>query len=360
MSSPIQVKKSLYWRTVWFVLTPGVVLLITMIIQGLTPWKTNLIEWAALALLLAYYVTSLVKVETGFHGGITVLEDPALETGPGWFFVPRFLAEIDTMPAYTSQDQFPADPEKVSKRDDNLGLLPGEFRPIRAMTAGSKPENGDDPLNTRLNLEVTAAVRWSLRDQGFFDLYIRIPGRRWDEKLTNIRKQMRDTLETELIEEIAERSPFEVNRDMPVINAQLKTELQTAVDDWGIEIEEARMQAPDFPHSVNIALASIAEARAIRQATETTALGEKTRLTLVGEGEAAARIANAEARKRELAAEGEGLREAADAMGITPEDYRAGEIAKATIGEGTLILGAEGIAQAIGLGKLITDKGTVK
>lgn len=349
----VEVNEEKYRLTVGLVLAPGLLLAFVMIIQALTPWKTNIVEWSVLFLLVAYYVTSLEKVETGLRGGITVLEDPVYETGPGWFFVPRFFAEIDRMPAYTSQDQFPADPEKVSKRDDDQGLLPGEFRPIRAMTAGANAEDGEDPLNTRLTLEVTFAVRWRLRKGRFFDMYVRIPGRRWADKLQHIRQQMRDTGETELIEEIADRTPFRVNAEMESVNAALKDQLQIAVESWGIEIEEARMQAPDFPHTVNIALADIAEARATKLATEARAQGEKIRLTLVGEGEAAARMANAEARKRELAAEGEGLREAANAMGMSPSEYRAGEIAKATVGESTMVLGAEGIVQAVGLGQII-------
>jgi len=353
MSAPIRVNNAKYYRTVAAVLIPGILLAITMIIQGTTSWKTNPVEWGLLILLITYYVTSLEKVETGLRGGLTVLEDPALETGSGWFFVPRWLCEIDRMPAHSNQDQFPADPEMVSKRDDDQGLLPGEYRPIRAMTAGSNDQDGDDPLNTRLTLEVTFAVRWRLREGRFFDLYVKIPGRRWADKVASVRQQMRDTGETEVLEEIADRTPSRIISEMELVNANLKTELQKAVEDWGIDIDEARMQAPDFPHTVNVALARIAESRATRQATETDAHGEKTRLTLIGEGQAAAMMAVADARKRELAAEGEGLRLAADALDMTGEDYRAGEIAKATIGEGTLVLGSEGIAQAMGLGKLI-------
>lgn len=355
MSEPVPVHRWKYDLLVALVLLPWIALSVTLFVQGITSWKTNAVEWAIWGLLLVYYVTSLQKTETGQRGGITVLEQPARETGPGWFFVPRFFAEIDWMPAYTSQDQFPADPEKVSKRDDDLGLLDDEFRPIRAMTAGESEEDGDDPLNTRLTLEVTFAVRWRLREGGFFDLYVKIPGRRWPEKLVAIRQQMRDTGETELIEEITERTPYRVNKDMHLLNDALKSELQTAVETWGIEIEEARMQAPDFPHKVNIALARIAEARANKVATETDAAGEKTRLTRIGEGEAAAMTVKAEARKREIAAEGEGLKLAADALGMTGADYRAGQVAIETIGEGDVILGAEGLVQVMGLGKKIVE-----
>ncbi|HEY0979558.1 MAG TPA: hypothetical protein VGE23_01820, partial [Candidatus Paceibacterota bacterium] len=102
----------------------------------------------------------------------------------------------------------------------------------------------------------------------------------------------------------------------------------------------------------------VAESRANRQAVETEARTERFRLAEVGQGEAEARIANAEARKRELAAEGEGKAEAAKALGISGEDYYAGDIAKETIGQGDVILGAEGISQAVGLGKYIFKSNT--
>ena len=190
-----------YRRAVLSVLLPGVALGLVIALQMLFSAKVHLVEWGLLALLGAYYVTSIERVKTGWRGGITVLEQIAMETSSGWFFVPRFIVEIDRMPETENPEQFPADPEKISKRDDDQGLYPGEFRPIRAMTAGSNPEDGDDPLNTRLALELTFVATWTLREGGFFDLYIKIPGRRWSDKVANIRQRLRDRGETELVED---------------------------------------------------------------------------------------------------------------------------------------------------------------
>lgn len=352
MSEPVEVAGWKYNVAVAVVLLPGIIALsvgLTWAILG----HFNLSAWSIFLLSLSYWVTSIRTVQTNELAGVMVLEQPAFESGPGLLFVPRFICEMDTMPAYTVQEQFPSDPEKVSKRDDDLGLREGEFRPIRAITSGAKEQFGDDPLNTRMTLEVTFAVRWRLRKEGFFDMYVKIPGRRWLDKVATIRQHMRDTGETELLEEITERTPFEVVRDMNKLNDDLKSELQNAVKNWGIDIEEARMQAPDFPHELNIELARVGAARARRQTVETDAEAEKTRLTKVGEGQASQVISMAEARKQEQKALGEGMRAAADALGITGEKYFEGEVAKATIGEGDVILGAEGIAQAVGLGKHI-------
>ncbi len=361
MSEPVHVNAERYKRWRRNILLPGVILALCIPLQLLAQvfkpeWTIPAVEWAVLGLLATYYLTSLRKVETGMIAGITLLEEPVLEVGAGWYFVPRFLMEIDFMPAYTLQDQFPGNPEQVSKRDDNMGLLPGEFRPIRAMTAGAREEDGEDPINTRLTLELIFAVRWRVRIDGFFNVYVKIPGRNWAEKVQNIRQHLRDTGETELVEEITERTPFEINRDMHLLNDSLKEELQAAVENWGIEIEEARIQAPDWPHDLNIKLSQIAEAKATKIIVRTQAEAESARLTLVAEGKANEINLLAEAERNRLAKVGEGQRAAADALGITGREFYAGEIAKETVGEGDLILGEAGIGQAIGLGAHVLDK----
>lgn len=357
-STFVEVKEELYNVWQWGIhITVLGAILVTAVIVALPFFSVPLIQWGVVAVLIAYWATSWRPVQTGDNGGIMVLEQPVKEVGPGWYFVPRFIMELETMPAHTEQDQFPADPEKVSKRPDEQGLLPGEYRPIRAMTAGARTEDGEDPLNTRLALEVTFAVRWRLPREGFFDLFVNIPGEHWPQKAAMIRQQMRDTGETELLEEISQMTPYEVVKEQKKINDRLKDQLSKAVKTWGIVIEEARMQAPDFSHEVNTALSDIAVARARKQATITTAEAEKQRLILEGEGTATAQVKLAEATRHEIALKGKGQREAADALGITGEKYFEGDIAKETIGEGDLVLGAEGIAQAMGLGKLISKSG---
>lgn len=352
MSEPVEVAGWKYNFAVALVLLPGVIALSVGLIWAILG-HFNLSAWSIFLLSFAYWITSIRTVQTNELAGVMVLEQPAFESGPGLLFVPRFICEMDTMPAYTVQEQFPADPEKVSKRDDDLGLREGEFRPIRAITAGAKEAFGDDPLNTRMTLEVTFAVRWRLRQEGFFDMYVKIPGRRWLDKVATIRQHMRDTGETELLEEITERAPFEVVRDMHKLNDDLKSELQNAVQNWGIEIEEARMQAPDFPHELNIELARVGAARARKQTTVTDAEGRKQADILAAEAKKQAAILEGEGKKQATILEGEGIKAAAESIGIPGGDYYAGQIAKETIGEGDVILGAEGIAQVVGLGKHI-------
>ncbi|MDB5264738.1 MAG: hypothetical protein JWN64_309 [Parcubacteria group bacterium] len=355
-STATKVRIEIYWITVALVtLLPLASLSLPTLLMGV---RFTVVHWAFTVLLAAYYLTSIMFVQTNERGGITVLEKPAREVGPGMYFVPRFLMELFTIPISTQQDQFPADPELISKRPDEFGLKENELRPIRATTAAGRIVPGDDlqnedPLNTRLTLELTYSIRWRLREKGFFDMYVSIPGRTWDDMRTEIRRQMRDTSESELVEEVSKRTPFEVNGDIQVLNAELEREVQTGVSDWGIDILEARLQTPDFSHDVSKALSNIATNRAEAQATAAKAQGEQQRLILEGEGQAQARERLATARQAEIAAEGKGLKEAADALEMPGADYYAGEIVKTAVGEGDLIIGTDGISQIAGLGKYI-------
>jgi regulator of protease activity HflC (stomatin/prohibitin superfamily) len=216
---------------------------------------------------------------------------------------------------------------------------------------GAKVEGNDHILNAQMALETIFSVRWSVQGKGFFEFYINIPGNSWDEKLAQIRKQMRDTGEGKLGELYSERTPDSIIAQLggpEGLNTALEMTLEDAVCKWGITIDEARIQSPDLSHDVSIALASIPAANARKVATIAAAQGEKEKLKLEGEG-------RGEARKAELAAEGEGLKAAAAAMGLTPAEYFAGQIARDTIGKGTVIFGDGGLAQAMLAGKTMLD-----
>lgn len=349
---PVTVDGWKYRTAVAVALLPGLVALVVAIAEIISD-DSFLASGSIFMLFFVYWITSIRPVKTNYRAGITVLEQPAREVGPGYYFVPRFLCDMQMMPMTVIQEQFPADPEKVSKRDDDLGLLPGEFRPIRAMTRGPNDADGNDPLNARLTLEVTFTVMWHIEKGDFFDLFVKIPGDTWDEKVVAIRHRMRDTGEAQLLQEIAKLSASEVNGKLEEIGHILETEIQKKVEGWGIHIDSADIQAPDYPHKVNDELANIVTSRARLQSTANDAEAERNRLAKIGEGEAAQVISMAEAKKRAHILEGEGIKAAAESIGMAGEDYYAGQIAKETIGEGDVILGVEGIAQAVGLGKHI-------
>lgn len=304
------------------------------------------------AFCFVYFIASWQAVQTDEMAGIMVLEVPAKEVGAGWHFVPLWIAELHRVPLSVQQIQFPGDPEKVFKGKDDQPLPQGMFRPIRATTHAPK-ENAskDDKLNVQMTVEITFSVRWMVRrDSSFFTFFINIPGRNWAEKKANVEQQMRDSGETDLIEEIAEHTLGEVLSDIATINRKLSTCIQVNVEDWGISIREARMQTPDLTHDLNRALAAIPTARAKLEATITNARGEKIRLTEEGAGRAAAI-------KAEVAARGEGLKAAADALGMEGAEYASLETVREAVGEGDLIIGTEGVEKLLGLGKAVLGSG---
>ncbi len=310
---------------------------------------------AMLVALGAYHLTSLHVVQENELAGIWVLQQRALAVGPGFYPVPRGIAELNKLPTSSQQDQFPADPEKISKKDDALGLEDKLFRPIRVTTAQVNPDEppSDDPLATRLTLEVTFSVVWKLHKDYFFDMWERIPGADWNEKYLRIVRQMRDTGEVQIAEIVGQHTPDYIIAHIAEINDKIKDELQKALAKWGIEIEEALLQSPDFPKAVNVAIANVAAARANGAATITTARATREASILEADGKAEGRKLLAEAARVELAKQGQGIKDAATAVNMSGADYRAGEVAMATIGQADLVLGTEGVAQAMGLGRAI-------
>lgn len=315
-----------------------------------------------------YIIASIRVVQTYERGGIMVLEKPVKEVEPGLQFVPLTVCELQTYPINPQQSQFPGEPEDIFKGDDDQTLPQGKVRAIRATThaakAGEKcktflvkdddgevigselrPVEGfihdNDHLNVQKTIEVTFFVIWKVMPGNFFRFYLNIPGETWEDKMKFVEGQIRDSAETDLVEQIAKHTLGEVLFDIEGINRALTWHVQENLKAFGIEILEARMQNPDISKKLNAALQSIAEARATREKTRTDAEAERYRLEQIGEGEAA------QIRAREKA-KGEGQRAAADAMSMDPAEYRAGEVAEDALKDNsTFVIGAEGIAEKI-------------
>ncbi len=301
-----------------------------------------------LAAAIPYYWASCFFIQTEEFAGVTVLEVPALELDEGFIYAPLLLTELERFPRAIQQEQFPGEPEQINKLPDEEAdrLRADMLRPIRITTGAATEAHADDVLNTRLTLEPTFTVQWQVQRIGFFEFYIHIPGRQWPQKYRNLLKFLRDTGEKALNVALSNRSAAEVMNEKQAIIDEVDTALQKATEDWGITVCEVNVLGLEPDHATNQALSSVAQAKASAIATEVTAGAQKKKLILESEGAAQARI-NA------LAAEGKGLREAADAIDMSGEDYRAGEIAPKILGDKTIILGEDGIAKAMSIGKAI-------
>ncbi len=306
-----------------------------------------------LALLTAvYYLGSIRQMPLGRYGGVTIFGQPALQGGPGLYYVPLFIGAIYWYPVNRINMQFPAEPENISKRPDTSPLREKEFLPIRITSAPPK-DDGKGILNEQLSPEFTFSTVLQMGDGEFFELFVAIPGETWDDKLNTIRYMVRDTAEGILTGIVSKLTPPEINASLVEIAKELKQKLQEAVQDWGIVIHEVQMQAPDYGTGIAHALAKIPQAKADAEVTGITSLATQNASVLVAEGQAQARERLAKADAAERAAKGEGDAEAAKALGMTGVQYLGLKTGVEAIGKGTLILGEQGIAQAVGVGAAI-------
>lgn len=310
-------------------------------------------------LLLVYYAFSVKGVRPDELAGIVAFNSPAFEVESGIYFVPAFLTELGTFQTQTQNDEFPADPEMVSKRRDELGLLPGQMRPIRVTTAGSKPEHGNDPLNNRLTLELAFVVRWKPMAKGFFELYVRIPGATWAEKRLEIRRQMRDTGEVILMTIVPRLNPLELNLALGMLGEKMMERLSPILRAWGIEVVEVGIKPPDFPVAVNVAISEAAEAAARATATIRAAEAQKTSTILKSEGDKEAGFNNALVIEATEAAKGRGLRQAADALDMSPGDFAVLERVTAALKQTDLVVaGTDGFKELTTLGSALKHVAT--
>lgn len=308
------------------------------------------------ALALAYDIASIKSVQTDEIAGITVLERPAVETDAGVKFAPLGLTELHRVPRGLQEDQLPSDPENISKKPDNEEFDKTMFKPMRITTAGPAPGSDDsDMLDVRLTLEPTAAVVWQVREKGFFEFFINIDGKNWPQKRAFLLKQMRDTVEAQLVIEFGKHTAGELYKNIETITETIREALANKMETWGITICSLTLQNLGPDHATNTAMGLVPQARAKRTAMIHEAEGEQKSTVMRAQGQADAAKIAAAAREVTLAAEGKGTMEAAKALGMSGADYTASLVAREALGKGDVILGLEGLAQVVGLGKYIYD-----
>jgi hypothetical protein len=103
------------WKYYALLCTYGALLLVCI----LSRWFTGGFEWLTqhgfynadffTAVLIVVFATSWQPVRAGHIGGITVLNQPSLEVGSGWYLLLPG-SELGTLPLPEQNDQFPPDP----------------------------------------------------------------------------------------------------------------------------------------------------------------------------------------------------------------------------------------------------------
>ncbi len=315
-----------------------------------------------MSLCIVWVAFSTRKVPTDEIAAVECYGLPMVVMTRGLKFVPYGIFQMKTFPSTVLQHQFPDEPEFIQKTDDKDKLQPvlvtredGStyqrmmVRPIRITSSATRKKgNGETEkkelgiLDTQMTVEFTFWVRWVIVNPFYF--LINAGG-----NVENAVKQMRDTGETTLTTEVVIRTPAQINDDFEIVKQSLKDKISAELKSWGIQIIDVGLTPPDFNHKVAKQLRNITTAKA--KAEQVVITAEATMVEKKKHG-----MGDADARKRIVAADGKGYKEAAEALGISPELYLQAIVAQNSIGEGDVILGTEGITQMMGLGRKIMEQ----
>lgn len=261
------------------------------------------------------------------------------------------IFQLEKLTAEIQENHYPDDVEYIQHTPDSEPLQSitvqypdGTFqerlkvRPIRFISGGS---SGTGVLDTQMNGTITFWVRWSIDD--VFKFLLATGG-----DLNQAVAQMRNTGVSEFMEEASKLSPAEIISGLQNLKDSLKNAVLKSVGTWGVKIQEVGLGMPDFGHGVADAMSGVTRSKANAASTVIGAEAERQRIEAVGKGEGVAI-------QHKLSGEGKGLRDAAKHAKLTPEEILAARVAEKTVGEGSLIIGTDGIAQAIGIGKTILE-----
>ncbi len=328
-------------------------------------------------LSIAWFVISIKALKTDEIGTVALFGLPLIKAGRGPKLIIAGLFQLERFSGKVRQNQFPAEPELIQKTDDKEPLRLVNFtysdgttvermtvRPLRINTRSPYTET-DDPtkftkykgqiLNTQMTIEFTFWVRWIVIDP--FQFMITGGG---DD--ADILQQIRDAGESYLNAEVVKRVPAELIDEFPALQKGLYDEIKAKINVqyWGIEVIETGLTAPDINHEVASALRDITKENAIAKKKQITA--DADAYVTVRSGQAAAEViertgkAEGIAKEEQLTGEARGFKRSSKLIGIPAEDVLAATVARETVGEADLVLGAEGIAQAVGIGKTILKK----
>lgn len=371
LNKPVEVKKAAFLfplLTILWLLVVGAGILFSADDQ-MELWGEVEISLRTLIIgvALLWSALSIRVVHADEIGAVFLYGKPTISVSPGPKFLLAGVFQLDIFPAEVMQNQFPEEPELIQKTEDEVPLAEVrvvcadgsthtrlKVRPIRITTRRPRGKNGTtgaestevDILDSQMTVEFTYWVRWRITDP--FAFIIATGGQKQEAV-----RQMRDSGESSLNEEVTQKTPSELISEFDNIQKALQKRIRDDVEGWGIEIVGTGLTNPDFNHKVAKALRDIPVAKANAVVTVTNADAHAYELEQTGKGRGKARTA-------ELTGEGQGYKDAAALMGIEPREMLAAQVARDTIGESDVVLGPDGITQALGLGKFILEKSQPK
>ena len=354
---------------------------------GYTFSWANLWFWSAVLYIgLSFRYWMPVKADT--IGVRTIFGQPVGTVLPGLPIVPPGIGAIEILPGTTRQKEGPAEPEKIFRGEEGVAIPEGMRPPLRitfgvSLTAETSPlvlgeyysvtrSDGkiltfnpavpDDALSTsRVTAEVSFINRWRIHDAVAF--YTQIgPSEATGSRVDEADRQMEDEMVIIFNSIYPRISAAQAAQNVEWMNLILFNALERRIgannghsEKWGIDLEGASVNKPTgFNHALNKSISGVAEASftAIATVTAAEAAAKATVLT----GAATATAAKALGRET-LAGKGMGIAAAAKSTGLTPAEIIGAETAQAVgKGDGTIIVGADGVAQLAGIAAAFAPK----
>lgn len=307
-------------------------------------------------------------IEADQIGVRTIFGHPTDVIDSGLPFVPLGIFELEKLPIPVQQKEFPAEPQNIYRGDGDVPS--NKFPPVRITFRDSIDEKDvkkllgneakvrnsrgeefafiaeapKDGLSRRVTAEVVPVVRWKIKSndkEGGIN-FIRNIG-----SIDEANHQIEDELFSVLQRLLPNMSVGQAKQNFRWINTILMNSIISRTVDWGIEIEGAFLKMIPLHHTLNDAIALASEA-------EFKGRGEKEMIIKIGEGNARAAK---EMEKQTQEGRAAGLKKLAAELGIEGEvainQFVAGQLAS---GEGTIILGTDGLSQLAGVAAAIAKK----
>jgi len=217
------------------------------------------------------------------RGAVYFFGKPLYNVGRGIHFVPWLVCKLDKESRIFFEDEIPTTQDKIyrSSRDES-DFIPIELQkdgyrhPIRATFNYSKSKETNDPFDERVVLEIPGVIFWSIRN------LIRFRGTIGD--ITKARKQMADIYTSIITTDLPKMTASEFFENRKNVDKKIFKELDKLTDEWGVDIQVARIKEPKQSHNLNAKIQEIPEAKAKRRANELEGIGEGAREKGILEG----------------------------------------------------------------------------
>lgn len=332
------------WRTA--ITAATITLYIILIVMAVTTWNNMLLPFfnmggIFIALAVIHLASSFTVVNQDEWAGLFFYGKALEDADAGPHFLPKGLIQVVRIPKGLRQFQAPGEPEEVFHGDEKEVLPPGKVWPIRVTTRGPR-EGETEHLDVQMTFEWPFYVQYQIKDLFMFISRV--------GSFDHAQRLIRDSGEAVQKQFASERTMRGVIEGTIEIDKTLDNCIRKLVNEWGMEIYEARTLAPNLSHSVASELSKIPIARLQAEQAKTLAAGQRVRLEEEGAGVAKARsdllTAEADGREAFLKAEAAGLAEKKKLLDISGETIVAAEVASDAFAQASgILMGGNSVAE---------------